>query len=59
MLRLNPNTPKHKEFIDATQFLFRVTIDYRNIAQTLHNQIMEAAQEKVTEDIGEPHELFQ
>ena len=59
MLRLNTNTPKHEEFLDATQFVFYVTIVYQNFAQAPCEKIVEATQDKVAEDMEEPHELFQ
>ena len=38
---LNPNDPKHKEFLDANHFLQHVTIVYQSITQSLCDQFVE------------------
>ena len=56
---LSVNTLKHEEFLDATQLMLNVTIDYHSIAQEPCDQFMEETQDEAVEDIGDPHELFQ
>ena len=45
--------PKHKEFLDTTQLILNVTIDYHNFAQAPHIQFVESTQEKVLESTGD------
>ena len=58
ILHLCHNTPKHKEFLDSTQFMFNVAIDYHNFTQTPYDQFMEDIKDKLVESIGD-HDLFQ
>ena len=59
MYRLSINAPKHKEFLDSSQFTLNVTINYQKIIQTPCEQFIEATQNKAAEDMREPHTLFQ
>ena len=49
---LNPTTPKHKEFPNATKFLYHMAIDHQRIIQSPCDQFLEANQDKIVEEIG-------
>ena len=57
MHRLHPKTPKHKDFLDSTYFMWHVTIDHMSIVQSPHGQLKEATQEWALDAVGE-HDLF-
>ena len=58
MIRLRHTDPKNKAFLDATQLIYNVTIDYENFAETPHGQFKVSIKDKVAESL-EGHDLFQ
>ena len=53
MMRLNPNTPKHTDFVDITHFMHHATI-----MKSLCNQFKGAIQDRIAEN-SVKHDLFQ
>ena len=58
MCRLNPNTPKHNDFIDINKYVCHVPIDCQNFTQKLREKFKEATQYRIVESIG-AQDLFQ
>ena len=58
MYRLNPATPKYKEFLGATHSIFHVTIYCMSIEQSTCESFGKTTQERKIENIGE-YDLFQ